>query len=140
MTTTNILILVVLAGLLVLTFVLPMLTNKKNQAKSLELKESIKEGDKVMTIGAIIGTVKNVVTKEDGSKEIVITTGEEGSQTTMTIDIQGIYKNFTAIEAQMAAQAEAMAKAQEAKTAPADAVTEPEVAEVVEEAKEETAE
>jgi len=83
----------VMGLLLVAMIVMPMLSRKKqkNQADSLS---NIVVGDKIMTIGGIIGIVIEVKTTT-GGKEVLIETGEEGSKTTIWIDAKGIYQNLT---------------------------------------------
>jgi len=86
-----ILVVVAFAGM----FLLPMFTNKKRSAQVNDLYGNLAVGDKVMTIGGIIGTIVRIKTRSTGEKEILIETGEEGSKTSLWLDQKGIYQNLT---------------------------------------------
>ncbi|MCL2375600.1 MAG: preprotein translocase subunit YajC [Firmicutes bacterium] len=86
-----ILVVVAFAGM----FLLPMFTNKNRSAQVNDLYGNLSVGDKVMTIGGIIGTIVRIKTRSTGEKEILIEPGEEGSKTSLWLDQKGIYQNLT---------------------------------------------
>lgn len=92
--TTQVIMFVVLGVVLVGLVVMSWLRNKKTQQKTQEVHSGLKQGDKIMTIGGIIGTIVDV--KSNGvDKILVIETGEEGRKTTFELDIKGLYQVLT---------------------------------------------
>ena len=65
-------------------------SKKKSQENSENQKNSLNPGDKIMTVGGIVGTIVEVLSLDKG-KEIIIETGSEDRKTTMTLDISAIY-------------------------------------------------
>lgn len=101
---------IIIAAFLVFMIIM----NKRNSAKRKqeveELKNSIHVGDKIKTIGGIIGTII-AVNNDNGEQEIVIETGLDGSKNTMVLDFQAIYQNLTYL--QRKAEEEAAKKAEQ---------------------------
>lgn len=87
----TIVFIVLLALLIVALLVVPMFTNKKRAKQTDELHRSLKPGDLIETVGGIIGTIKEIRQVSPVDKEMVIETGEEGSKTTMVLDIKALY-------------------------------------------------
>lgn len=88
---TTIIFIVLLALLIVALLIVPMFTNKKRAKQTDELHRSLRPGDMIKTIGGIVGTIKEIRQISPVDKEMVIETGEEGSKTTMVLDIQALY-------------------------------------------------
>jgi preprotein translocase YajC subunit len=91
---TIIVLIVVLVLFVVFMFVMPIFTKRKN-GQVPELYANLEVGDKVMTIGGIIGTVLEIKEKTPTDKEILIESGAEGSKTSLWLDIKGLYQNLT---------------------------------------------
>jgi len=87
--------LAVLGLLLIGMIVMPILTRKRQGGQINELYSNLRVGDKIMTIGGIIGTVVEIKEKSPVDKEILIKTGEVGNETILLIDIKAIYQNLT---------------------------------------------
>lgn len=82
-------ILIVLVVLLVLVLiVMPIFTNKKRQQSVNTLHNSLKVGDKIMTIGGVIGIVTDIRQTSPVDKEFTIETGSS----TMVFDIKALYQ------------------------------------------------
>ncbi len=102
-------IMLVLLGLIfVVMFIIPMFQKKKDKEK-LDLRDTLSEGDVIITIGGIVGTVISVNTTPTG-KQFTIETGEEGRKSTMTFDIQALYNFISRGEVYLAKKAEEDAK------------------------------
>lgn len=125
MGTQQIVLIVLVVLLVIVLIVMPIFTNKKRQQSVNTLHNSLKVGDKVMTIGGIIGTVTDVRQTSPVDKEFTIETGEDGRKTTMVLDIKALYQILPAASATTAV--EPTAKTEE------PAVTETTVADVFEE-------
>lgn len=85
----------ILVVLLLFMIILPNITNKKRTAAYHEMQDSLKAGDKVQTIGGIVGRVVRV-SKNGEVKTIIIETGngKESSYLEFNIDaIAGVVKN-----------------------------------------------
>ena len=138
MDTQQIVLIVLVVLLVIVLIVMPIFTNKKRQQSVNTLHNSLKVGDKVMTIGGIIGIVTEVKQTSPVDKEFTIETGEEGRKTTMVLDIKALYQIMPEVGASAAVQteskpAESVASANVTdvfeETAPAEAPVEPEVKE-----------
>lgn len=92
---TTIIFIVLLALLIVALLVVPMFTNKKRAKQTDELHRSLKPGDLIMTIGGIIGTVVEVRKISPVDTEMIIETGIGDNKTTMTFDIQALYRKIS---------------------------------------------
>ena len=72
----NIMSLVIFAGLIVLMYFLMIRPQRKREKETAEMRNSIKPGDKVVTIGGIVGKVcsvkDDVVTIETGADKVRI--------------------------------------------------------------------
>lgn len=85
-------VMIVVAVLLIAVMVIfPMINNKRQKKQVEEQRSSLAVGDVVETVGGIIGVLKEIRTTAAGRKELVIETGNEGSKTTITVDIQALY-------------------------------------------------
>lgn len=73
--TSSIVMLVVLGILIVLMLVLPSISNKKRVAAYREMQDGLKAGDKVQTVGGIIGRIVRI-NEKDGIKTMVLETGD----------------------------------------------------------------
>lgn len=80
-------------------------SNKKRQQTVDNLHNSLNIGDKIMTIGGIIGIVTDIKQVSAVDKEFTIETGEEGKKTTMTLDIKALYQIITPVNASASASA-----------------------------------
>jgi preprotein translocase subunit YajC len=88
----QIIMIVVIGLLLVAMLVLPMITQKKRQKAVQELHNSIGVGDKVKTVGGIVGVIIAINEINALEKEFVLETGQEGSKCTMVFDFNAIYQ------------------------------------------------
>ena len=106
---------VVIIVLLVAFFVWSFISQRKKQKAFNETVNSIKPGNKVKTIGGIVGEVVEV---DDAEGTFVLKTGDsEGNYSYMKFDKQAIY--------QTDAKPEPAAEKQEKEEAPAEAPAEP---------------
>lgn len=84
-----------LIGLLVVMViamvVVPMFTRNKKQKEADESKKFLRPGDKIKTVGGIVGTIVEVNNISETEKELVIETGIGDRKTTMTIDVNALY-------------------------------------------------
>ncbi|MDR2201745.1 MAG: preprotein translocase subunit YajC [Clostridiales bacterium] len=87
------LIIVLIAALVIM----PIFTNRRKQKSIDTLHGSLRVGDKIMTIGGIIGVVTEIKQTSPVDKEITIETGGEGSKTALTLDIKALYTVMTPI-------------------------------------------
>ena len=84
-------VMIVVAVLLIAVMVIfPMINNKRQKKQVEEQRSSLAVGDVVETVGGIIGVLKEIRTTAAGRKELVIETGNDGSKTTITVDIQAL--------------------------------------------------
>ena len=88
----QILLIVGMVALLVMLIVLPMISQKKRQKAVQELHNSISVGDKVKTVGGIVGVITAINEINALEKEFVLETGVEGSKSTMVFDFNAIYQ------------------------------------------------
>ncbi|MCL2798320.1 MAG: preprotein translocase subunit YajC [Firmicutes bacterium] len=91
----TIVMMVVLVVFVAAMFIWPMFSRKKNSTQANELYANLAPGDKVMTIGGIIGTIVEIEELSPVDKKILIETGAEGQKTTLWLDIKGIYQNIS---------------------------------------------
>lgn len=89
---TTIIFVVLLALLIIALLVVPMFTNKKRAKQTDELHRSLQPGDKIKTIGGIVGTIIEIRQVSPVDKEMVIETGVGDNKTTMVFDIQALYQ------------------------------------------------
>ena len=104
---------IMLVAMLAIFYFMLIRPENKRKKEAEEMRSAVKTGDKITTIGGIIGTVVNV--KED---KIVIETGAD--QVRIELAKWGISTNETALEAAQAQakkEKEAKAKAKAAKKA-----------------------
>ena len=80
---------VVLIVMVVLMLVLPTITNKRRMKEYNQMLDQLRVGDKVRTIGGIIGRVTKISTKGD-VKSFTLETGAKGSKTTMEFDMAAV--------------------------------------------------
>ncbi len=106
---TQIIMIVLVVALVLVLVIMPIFTNKKRQNSVNQLHSSLKPGDKIMTIGGIIGTVLAVNQTSPVDKEIVIETGVGEKMTTMVLDIKALYQVLPAAYGQTPAAAEPVA-------------------------------
>ena len=131
----------VLIGLVIVMLVLPMFSQRKRNKEFNSMLDAMKVGDKIRTIGGVIGRITKI-NRDSDIPTVVIETGTKNEKTTMEFDVTAIQYNFN-YNPQAAALA-AETKKQEAKIAEKEAeketpVEEPKAeTEVVEEKKEET--
>ncbi|MBQ7224546.1 MAG: preprotein translocase subunit YajC [Clostridia bacterium] len=92
MDTQQIIMIVVIGLLLVAMIVLPMITQKKRQKAVQEMHNSIGVGDKIKTVGGIVGVIVAINEINALEKEFVLETGQEGSKCTMVFDFNAIYQ------------------------------------------------
>lgn len=80
---------VVLIVMVVLMLVLPSITNRRRMKEYNQMLDQLRVGDKVRTIGGIIGRVTKISTKGD-VKSFTLETGAKGSKTTMEFDMAAV--------------------------------------------------
>ncbi|MCL2062122.1 MAG: preprotein translocase subunit YajC [Firmicutes bacterium] len=85
-------LIVMLVLFVVVMFVFPIFSKRKKGQVN-DLYVNLEVGDKIMTIGGILGTILEIKERSPMDKEILIETGAEGSKTTLWIDLKGVYEN-----------------------------------------------
>ena len=88
-TGSSILWLVILIAMVVLMLVLPSISQKKKLAAYEEMKSRLRAGDKVQTIGGIVGKI-NRIKEKDGHQTVLIETGDKSNKTIIEFDINAI--------------------------------------------------
>ena len=91
METTQIILIVVIAVLLIAYPIIMVFRNKKENQKMQEQTNSIKRGDRVLTTSGIYGTVVDMQL-EDERKVVTLETGTEKNKGYITIDAYAIYR------------------------------------------------
>lgn len=94
----------VLIGLVIVMLVFPMFTQKKRNKEFNSMLDQMKVGDKVRTIGGVIGRVTKI-NRDADIPTVVIETGAKNAKTTMEFDVTAIGYNFN-YNPQAAAMAE----------------------------------
>jgi len=82
-------VLVLLVGVVI---ILPIFTNKKRRQQVENLHSGLRVGDKIMTVGGIIGTIIKINKISPVDTEIMIETGEEDNKTTLLMDVKALYQ------------------------------------------------
>ncbi len=83
----------VLIGLVIVMLVFPMFTQRKRNKEFNSMLDSMKVGDKIRTIGGVIGRITKI--NRDGDiPTVVIETGAKGAKTSMEFDVTAIQFNF----------------------------------------------
>lgn len=80
---------VVLIVMVVLMLVLPTITNRRRMKEYNQMLDQLRVGDKVRTIGGVVGRVTKITTKGD-VKTFILETGAKGSKTTMEFDMAAV--------------------------------------------------
>lgn len=88
-TGSSILWLVILIAMVVLMLVLPSISQKKKLAAYEEMKSRLRAGDKIQTIGGIVGKI-NRIKEKDGHQTVLIETGDKSNKTIIEFDINAI--------------------------------------------------
>lgn len=87
--TSSIIWLVVLVVMIVVMMVLPSVTRKKQLAAYNEMQSRLKAGDKVQTIGGIVGRIVRIK-EANGTKTIFIESGDKSNKTVLEFDANAI--------------------------------------------------
>jgi len=90
-----IMLIILFAIIILVLFVMPMFSRRKQMKEINETFEKLAVGDEIMTIGGIMGKVVELKTHESGEKLMVIETGEGENKMTMTFTIQALRLNYT---------------------------------------------
>ncbi len=90
--TTTWIMVALLVVLVVVLLIVPIFTNKKRSKQTVEMHNSLQPGDKIKTVGGVIGVIKEIKKISPNDTEMVIETGEGDNKTTMTFDIQALYQ------------------------------------------------
>lgn len=98
----NVIIFVVI-GLIVLVAIVMLVVSNVNRRKQIKesekQKSSLQPGDLVETVGGIIGKIVVIRPSSAGGTEFVIETGEPDRATTLTVDMQALYRVLTHVNA-----------------------------------------
>jgi len=81
--------LLILIALVVVMLVLPSINQKKRVQAYQEMQNRLKSGDKVQTIGGIVGKI-NRIKEKDGVKTVLIETGDKNNKVVIEFDINAI--------------------------------------------------
>ena len=81
---------VVLIGLCIVMFVISSQQRKKQQAQMEERMNALSAGDRIKTIGLIVGVIERV--NEDGT--LLISTGDADNKTYLTIEKNAVYQTI----------------------------------------------
>ncbi|MBR2971161.1 MAG: preprotein translocase subunit YajC [Clostridia bacterium] len=114
--TNPIMLIILFAVIILVMFVMPIFTRRKQQKEVNETFEKLSVGDEVLTAGGIMGVVVEVKTHESGEKLMVIETGEGENKTTMTLIIQALRLNYTKVKQRQEQLAKEKAQREAAKT------------------------
>lgn len=87
--TSSIIWLVVLVVMIVVMLVLPSVTQKKRVKAYQEMQSRLKAGDKVQTIGGIVGKIVRIK-ESNGVKTIFVETGDKNSKMVIEFDANAI--------------------------------------------------
>ena len=134
----SIVLIIVMVLLVAGLIIMPMFTNKKRQKQVNQLYDSVRAGDRIKTVGGIIGTVVELKLNEAGEKEIVLETGSGANKSTMIFDMQAVYMNLTGLQRNALAEKERTEQIENKKNAEkaASETAEPEAEEKEEQAAE----
>lgn len=80
---------VVLIVMVIVMLVLPTITNRRRMKEYNQMLDQLRVGDKVRTIGGVVGRVIKITTKGD-VKTFILETGAKGSKTTMEFDMAAV--------------------------------------------------
>lgn len=81
--------LLILIAMVVVMLVLPSVSQKKKIAAYQEMQNRLKAGDKVQTIGGIVGKI-NRIKEKDGIRTVLIETGDKSNKVVVEFDINAI--------------------------------------------------
>ena len=81
---------IILLVAVVFLLVFPMFTQKKRNKEYGEMVNGLSVGDEVRTIGGIIGKIVKINKEQGVTKSIVIESGNNGSKTTLEVDVSCI--------------------------------------------------
>ena len=81
--------LLILIVMVVVMLVLPSVSQKKKIAAYQEMQNRLKAGDKVQTIGGIVGKI-NRIKEKDGVRTVLIETGDKSNKVVVEFDINAI--------------------------------------------------
>ena len=85
----SIIMLIVLGVLIVLMLVLPTINQNKRVKAYQEMQSGLKAGDKVQTVGGIIGRIVRI-NEKDGMKTFVLETGDKSNKTYIEFNLDAI--------------------------------------------------
>lgn len=80
---------IILVAMIVLMFVLPSITQKKRIKAYEEMKSRLRSGDKVQTIGGIVGRIVRIK-EANGTQTVLIETGDKSNKSVIEFDINAI--------------------------------------------------
>ena len=81
-------VLILVIGLFAFTIVMPMITNKKRRKQMMEMMDAMKVGDRIKTIGGMVGAITSI---DAEAGLFVINVGTEENPTYVTIDKTAVY-------------------------------------------------
>ena len=87
--TSSVIWLILLIVMVVVMLVLPSISQKKKIAAYQEMQNRLKAGDKVQTIGGIVGKI-NRIKEKDGVKTVLIETGDKSNKCVIEFDMNAI--------------------------------------------------
>ena len=87
--TSSIIWLILLIGMVVVMLVLPSVSQKKRVKAYQEMQDRLRAGDKVQTIGGIVGKI-NKIKETNGVKTVFIETGDKNNKVVIEFDMNAI--------------------------------------------------
>ena len=87
--TSSVVWLLLLIAMVVVMLVLPSVSQKKKIAAYQEMQNRLKAGDKVQTIGGIVGKI-NRIKEKDGVRTVLIETGDKSNKCVIEFDMNAI--------------------------------------------------
>ena len=87
--TSSIIWLVLLVVMVVVMLVLPSVTQKKRVKAYQEMQDRLRAGDKIQTIGGIVGKISKIK-ESNGVKTILVETGDKNNKVVLEFDINAI--------------------------------------------------
>ena len=87
--TQTIIWLVLLIGMVIAMLILPSMSQKKRAKAYQEMQDKLRSGDKVQTVGGIVGKIHKIK-ETNGVKTVFIETGDKNNKTVIEFDINAI--------------------------------------------------
>ena len=88
----NLSFIIMMVALIAVFYFFMIRPENKRKKKAQEMRDSLKKGDTITTIGGIVGKIVAINDVNAVDKEFVLETGLDGSKSTMVFDFNAIYQ------------------------------------------------